>query len=74
MHAKVAERGQVTIPKLLRKQLGIGPNTILDFKIKNGMLVAVKTDQQDAVAQVYGCLKLAFDTDSLILELRGDEE
>ncbi|MHB1013422.1 MAG: AbrB/MazE/SpoVT family DNA-binding domain-containing protein, partial [Desulfobacteria bacterium] len=32
MKATVAERGQVTIPKLLREKLGIRPGTRLDFR------------------------------------------
>jgi len=32
MQAKVAERGQVTIPKAIRERLGIAPGTLLDFK------------------------------------------
>ena len=31
MKAKVADRGQVTIPKALRDRLGIRPGTVLDF-------------------------------------------
>ncbi len=42
MRAKVAERGQVTIPLPLRIKLGIKPGTILDFEIQKGRLVAVK--------------------------------
>jgi len=32
MRAKVAERGQVTIPKVLRERIGIRPGTVLEFK------------------------------------------
>ncbi len=42
MKATVAERGQVTIPKVLRKKLGIKSGTALDFREENGRLVAVK--------------------------------
>ena len=42
MRAKVAERGQVTIPKVLRERLGIRPGTVLEFKEDQGKLVAVK--------------------------------
>jgi AbrB family looped-hinge helix DNA binding protein len=34
MKAVVAERGQVTIPKVLRQKLGVKPETILDFMSK----------------------------------------
>ncbi len=39
MRATVAERGQITIPKVLREQLGIRPGTILEFTEENGRLV-----------------------------------
>jgi len=71
MKAKVAERGQITIPKALRKKLGIKAGTILDFSIKKSTLVAVKLTKQDAVAAVYGCLKLNKSTNHMIDELRG---
>lgn len=71
MKAKVAERGQVTIPQVLRKKLGIRPGIILDFKVQNGKLVAEKVEQMDAVGQVFGCLKKPFNTDDFINEIRG---
>jgi len=37
MRAKVAERGQVTIPKVLRERLGIRPGTVLEFKEDQGI-------------------------------------
>ena len=52
--AKVAERGQVTIPKTLRERLGIRPGTMLDFSTENGRLVAVKFENVHAVDQIYG--------------------
>lgn len=72
MKAKVAERGQVTIPQDLRKKLGIRSGTILDFKVNGHTLVAVKTENEDPITQVYGCLKKAINTDKIIFELRGD--
>jgi antitoxin PrlF len=68
--ATVAERGQVTIPKALRKKLGIQPGAVLDFHDEQGRLVAVKASVDDLVAQVYGMLKLGRGTDALMRELR----
>jgi antitoxin PrlF len=70
MKATVAERGQVTIPKILRQKLGIKPGSILDFEIKDAKLIAIKINQQDPVSQVYGCLKKVVDTDTIMHELR----
>jgi AbrB family looped-hinge helix DNA binding protein len=71
MKAIVADRGQVTIPKALRMRLGIRPKTVLDFREENGMLVAQKAEESDAVATVTGCLKIDQNTDDLLAELRG---
>ncbi|MEI6422522.1 MAG: AbrB/MazE/SpoVT family DNA-binding domain-containing protein [Lentisphaerota bacterium] len=70
MNAIVAERGQVTIPKLLRLRFGIRPGTVLDFREENGKIVAVKEGKKDSVAAVRGCLKSQKRTDTIIREMR----
>lgn len=72
MKAKVAERGQVTIPKPLRERLGIKPGTVLDFQESEGQLIAVKAASTDPIDQVYGCLRLGRSTDELMQELRDN--
>jgi AbrB family looped-hinge helix DNA binding protein len=71
MKATVAERGQVTIPKILRDKLGIRPGTRLDFKDDRGKLVAVKVGDEDPVGRVFGCLGRGLKTDGTIRSLRG---
>lgn len=71
MKARVADRGQVTIPKPLRERLGIRPGTILEFREAGGGLMAVKASVTDPVAKVYGCLGRKLDTDAFIAEIRG---
>jgi antitoxin PrlF len=71
MKARIAERGQVTIPKPLRKRLGLKPGTVLEFAEERGRLIAVKSEGTDPVSQVYGCLGKKIDTDTVIAELRG---
>jgi AbrB family looped-hinge helix DNA binding protein len=71
MKAKVAERGQVTIPKALRERLGIQPGTVLDFQEDHGKLVAVKAATMDVVDQVYGKLGRGRRTETIMQELRG---
>jgi antitoxin PrlF len=71
MKAKVAERGQVTIPKALRERLGIVPGTVLDFIEEQGRLIAQKTEAVDAVDQVFGRLGRGRNTDDIIQEIRG---
>ncbi len=70
MKAKVAERGQVTIPKALRKKLGLTPGTILEFEADDGRLVAVKVQPRGPVDAVFGSLGRGRSTDELMSELR----
>jgi antitoxin PrlF len=71
MKAKVAERGQVTIPKALRERLGIVPGTVLDFIEEHGRLIAKKSETLDAVDQVFGSLGRGRSTDDVLREIRG---
>jgi antitoxin PrlF len=71
MKAKVAERGQVTIPKPLRERLGIRPGTVLEFTAEQGQLVAVKAEAQDGVDLVYGRFGRGRRTSEVMKELRG---
>jgi AbrB family looped-hinge helix DNA binding protein len=74
MKSRVAERGQVTIPKRLRERLGIQPGTILAFDEENGRLVAVKEKNSDPVSKVFGCLKETLETDAVMAILRGNHD
>lgn len=71
MKARVAERGQVTIPKRLRERLGVKPGTVLEFSEEHGRLIAVKSSGADPVSEVYGCLGQKIDTDAVMAQLRG---
>jgi len=71
MKSRVAERGQVTIPKRLREKLGVKPGTILEFSEEHGRLIAIKGGAADPVSQVYGCLSKKIDTDAVMAQLRG---
>ncbi|WP_424669372.1 AbrB/MazE/SpoVT family DNA-binding domain-containing protein [Candidatus Binatus sp.] len=71
MKARVAERGQVTIPKRLRERLGVKPGTVLEFSEEQGKLIAVKAGGLDPVSEVYGCLGRRLNTDAVMARLRG---
>ena len=73
MKAKVAERGQVTIPKALRERLGIVPGTVLDFIEDQGRLIARKTEAVDSVDLVFGRFGRGRNTDKIKKEIRGIE-
>jgi antitoxin PrlF len=71
MKARVAERGQVTIPKRLRERLGVKPGTVLEFSEEHGRLIAVKSGSIDPVGEVFGCLGKRLNTDAIMAQLRG---
>ncbi len=71
MKARVAERGQVTIPKRLRDRLGVRPGTILEFSEERGRLIVVKAGNIDPVGEVLGCLGKRIHTDAVMTQLRG---
>ncbi len=73
MQAKVAERGQVTIPKALRDRLGIAPGTVLDFEAENGRLVAVKAEPADKLDAIYGRFGRGRNSDAVVAGLRGKQ-
>lgn len=74
MKTVVSEKGQVTIPKVLRDRLGIRPGEVLDFQEEEGRLVAMKMTQQDPVDAAYGIITLDGTVDELIVAMRGEAE
>lgn len=42
MKTTVSEKGQVTIPKAIRDQLGVRKGTVLNMRMKGGTLMVVK--------------------------------
>ena len=73
MKAKIAERGQVTIPKALRNKLGLTAGTILEFSQERDHLIVVRHLPGDPVSKVFGCLGRKIDTDATMTKLRGHE-
>ena len=71
MKTRIAERGQITIPKPLRDKLGLRPGAQLDFSVEGGRLVAVKAVEGDAVGRIIGCLKMSKATEDFLEEVRG---
>jgi AbrB family looped-hinge helix DNA binding protein len=75
MKTIVSEKGQITIPKALRDELGIQPGQVLDFIAdERGCLVATKASSRSGVDELYGVLELGKSTDEVMRELRGDRE
>ena len=72
--ATLCERGQVTIPKQFRTQLGLTPGMVLSFKISGQTLVVTAQKKRSRFEEARGILKGAFggiSTDELVREMRG---
>lgn len=74
MKAILSEKGQVTIPKVLRERLGLKAGQVLDFTDEQGRLVAKKAAETDPVESVYGVLSSEPSTDALIALMRGEPD
>jgi antitoxin PrlF len=75
MLSTVSEKGQITVPKPLRDQLGIHPGDRLELVEDAGRIVATKTVHgEDPVAAVYGILSLPLSTDEAVRALRGESD
>jgi len=69
-YSVVTDRGQITIPRQLRRVLGIEPGTRLRFDAEGGKLTAVKETLEDPVARVFGAAGKV-KTDKIMDRLRG---
>ncbi|MBN1960915.1 MAG: AbrB/MazE/SpoVT family DNA-binding domain-containing protein [Deltaproteobacteria bacterium] len=68
--AVVGVKGQVTIPKLLRKRLGISQGTELRFEEVAGALIVKRVATDDPLATLVGLGKPQT-TEQLLTQLRG---
>jgi antitoxin PrlF len=73
MNAIVSEKGQVTIPKALRDELGLDTGTVLEFHEENGRLVAQKQIQENPITAWRGRAKLPLgrNVDDYLAHIRG---
>ena len=72
--AKITSKGQITLPKEVRRRLGIGPGDEVDFIEENGVYVLKKRVKGSPFDAYVGFLKnqRGSDTDQIIQELRGE--
>jgi AbrB family looped-hinge helix DNA binding protein len=74
---KVGERGQVTIPKDIREQFGIGPETEVAFNVVEGRILLTKVPKKLNLQKWMGrckesLTKLGFTSvDEFIEDVRG---
>ena len=70
---KISERGQITIPKILRERFGLYQDTEVDVSpTEQGLLISKRTTAVHPVDRVAGVLDgVAFDVDAYVEEIRG---
>lgn len=71
--AKVTSKGQVTIPKKLRKKLGIKSGDYIKIKETAQGYYIEKDINEDKIDRYVGILNKSTSTDKLIKELRGND-
>ncbi|NOX26272.1 MAG: AbrB/MazE/SpoVT family DNA-binding domain-containing protein [Deltaproteobacteria bacterium] len=70
---KIGERGQVTIPKILRERYGLFPNIEVEFmQEKDCLKIKKKSSRLTPARKMYGILNLHTKTDEYINEVRGE--
>ncbi|CAN5762299.1 hypothetical protein BH20GEM1_BH20GEM1_13500 [soil metagenome] len=74
MKTKMTERGQVTIPKPLRRRLGLRPGQVLVVREERGELVMTKDLPEDPLESVTGIVDLGGTTDEALKALRGEPD
>ena len=57
---KIGERGQVTIPKDIREQFGLGPDTEVNFRIAEGTILLEKAPRKLDLGKWKGRCKESF--------------
>ena len=69
--AKVGERGQVTIPKRLRRSLGIRAGEEVEFEEHEGALLLRRARGADPVDRLIGAVRESTDVDAYLAQSRG---
>jgi AbrB family looped-hinge helix DNA binding protein len=72
MEVILGERGQITLPKAIRDELGLTKGTTLSVEIDHGKLI-LRKNVREAINRVRGRFKLpdGMTTDDVMRELRG---
>jgi AbrB family looped-hinge helix DNA binding protein len=69
---KIGERGQITIPKVLREKYGLFPEVEVEIIEENkGIRLQKKNQHLSPIKQVFGILGKTRNTDEFIEEIRG---
>ena len=69
---RISERGQITIPKLLRDRFGMNHNVEVEITATDqGLLIQKRTAAKHPVDRVYGIRGGSGNTDGYIEDIRG---
>ncbi len=71
MTSKVTDKGQVTIPKILRDRLGLDPGQEVEFEEQGGAIVVRRRVRRDPLRELVGMVKERTDVDAYLSETRG---
>jgi AbrB family looped-hinge helix DNA binding protein len=72
MRSRISSKGQITIPKEIRKAFGLHAGTFVVFEPRpEGALLRKGTTGEHPVDKIYGFLKLRGSVDVLLDEMRG---
>jgi antitoxin PrlF len=72
MNSSISSKGQVTVPKTLRDQLGLKAGTTVEFELtEDGVLMRKGHKGERPVDRVRGVLDRRHSTDALIDQMRG---
>jgi len=71
---RVTSKGQVTIPKNIREQLGILPNSEVEFVPENGRVYLIKGELEDSpIRRLRGAGSVQMTTDEIMALTRGEK-
>ena len=72
MKSVVSPKGQVTVPREVREQLGLLPGTVVTFEVRDGVALLRKGEPgAHPVDVLYGSIDLDRPVDELLDEMRG---
>lgn len=72
MKIAISAKGQVTIPKPIRRRLGLTAGTQLAFRESGGRLVGEKVSAIDPVGALLGLVRSRLSSDQLLAQVCGE--
>ncbi len=72
MKSTISSKGQITVPAVVRRRLGLRAGTVVAFELReDGVLIRKGSTGPHPADRLYGMLKLRRPTDALLDEMRG---